>query len=163
MKTTATKQLHAETAQPKANKQAGAQQILQRYKQQTAQLTKGAEGKNDKLDENWKGYGKYLNNNSRKFKRNLDDVDGKTVDVHATIDSDTINRKLKQYHINAYVDSPNLSERKLVGRQLDIEQGSIFNFLPFEINNNGISKENFDLRIKGCAKTIFDNMNELFQ
>jgi len=38
MKTTATKQLQTETAQPKANKQAGAQQILQRYKQQTSQL-----------------------------------------------------------------------------------------------------------------------------
>lgn len=38
MKTTATKQLQTETLQPKANKQAGAQQILQRYTQQTAQL-----------------------------------------------------------------------------------------------------------------------------
>ena len=38
MKTTATKQQQTETVQPKANKQAGTQQILQRYKQQTAQL-----------------------------------------------------------------------------------------------------------------------------
>lgn len=38
MKTTATKQLQTETLQPKANKQAGAQQILQRYKQHSAQL-----------------------------------------------------------------------------------------------------------------------------